>query len=167
LTPDPRRRSDGLGEPGYAGRKRGDVRSTRGLLVHEGAAQVVASYLQKGNGAMSSGLDCIEAGLEDFWQHSPCAAQETLVRIDGEGDVTAILNALVNLGAQVLVRISRYDLLECNEAVERLEGDGWVEAPDSHHHFEACSGPKLIYLVVADQGIEMFGLTIGPDHPAM
>ncbi|MFW6053285.1 MAG: hypothetical protein ACOC9J_00570 [Persicimonas sp.] len=134
--PQPRRRSDGLGAPGYPGRKRGEVRSTRGLLVHEGAAQVVASYLQKGNGAMSSGLDGIEAGLEDFWQHSLCTAQQTLVRIDGEGDVTAILNALVNLGAEVLVRISRYDLLETDEAIERLESDRWVEVPGGH------SGPR-------------------------
>jgi putative transcriptional regulator len=46
-------------------------------------------------------------------------------------------------------------------------GDLAVETADTEHHFQACDGPELIYLVVAEQGIEMFGETIGPDDPEL
>jgi putative transcriptional regulator len=118
------------------------------------------------------------AGIDDpaQWEFGPVPGIE-LFHIDGG---PAVANAIVgfirvasgsifpehkHLGEEK-VFIVQGSFQDSHGAVYK-PGDLVVEAPDSHHHFEACSGPKLIYLVVADQGIEMFGLTIGPDHPAM
>lgn len=149
--PEPVRRSDGIAEPGRGGRKRGQVRSTRGLLVHEGAAKVIASYLQRGNGRMSQAIETVELALARWWQSTGVDAARTLVRIDGEGDAVALLNSLVRLGAQVLVRLTRYDILKTDEAKRRLREGPWVDVPDCH------SGPKrqaldlgFVYLKATD-----------------
>lgn len=46
-------------------------------------------------------------------------------------------------------------------------GDLVVEPPGSEHDFHVCDGPELIYLVVVEEGIEMFGMTIGPGDPQL
>lgn len=46
-------------------------------------------------------------------------------------------------------------------------GDLVVEQGGSEHGFRAGDGPPLIYLVVADEGIKVLGMTVGPDDPRM
>lgn len=46
-------------------------------------------------------------------------------------------------------------------------GDLVVEPPGTEHDFEVCDGPELIYLVVVETGLEMLGMTIGPDDPQL
>ena len=48
--PEPRRRSEDTGAPGYAGRKRGDIQHRRVTVQHAGSAAWVHAHLSEGNG---------------------------------------------------------------------------------------------------------------------
>ena len=147
--PEPRRRSEGTGAPGYSGRKRGDIPCRRGTVQHAGSGVWVHAHLSEGNG---KGVADLERGLDSIVEtcvrlgHPLSAA---LVRMDGEYGNVPSYTACRERGLPFITRLNRPKLFEDDEVLALLRAATWHRVADSG------SGPRR---AAADLGM----MTIAP-----
>lgn len=120
--PEAKRRASG--EPGYVGRKRGEVRQRLVPVMHDGAGVWLAMWLVAEEGSIVTAcagvLACAMATL------SECGGGHgVIVRGDGEFGSAGAIRAIVDSGAHPLVRLSRYALIDREQVKAHLGGATW------------------------------------------
>lgn len=129
--PNARRRSEALAEPGYSGRKRGDVQFSRGTLQHAGSGLWLGIEMAPGNGelrgAFQSAVDQVVATCD----HADIAPERVLLRADGVAGNVPFITACVEAGLHYITRLQHYQLLEDPEVAGHLNEAGWFEVPSS------------------------------------
>jgi hypothetical protein len=129
--PAPRRRSAETAEPGYPGRKRGDVQFCRAALQHAGSALWTHIHLAPGNGDGQEGLERALDSLVATAARVDFARERCLVRMDGQFGHVPGLTACRERGIAVLGRLNRASLLEDPDVLELLRTAAWQRVPDS------------------------------------
>lgn len=129
--PDGRRRSAGMAEPGYPGRKRGDVQFSRATLQHAGSALWLGVRTAPGNGevreAFHSGIDDVVATC----QHADLPPDRAIIRADGVAGNVPFITACHEGGVRYITRLAHYQLLQDPKIVEHLNQGAWREVPSS------------------------------------
>jgi hypothetical protein len=134
--PEARRRCEGFAEPGYAGRKRGDVQVHRATLQHSGSGLWLYAAMAPGNGAhrvdLTGALDVVV---------STCARighplERALIRMDGAYGWVPDFTACRERGVPFVTRLTRPELFEQRDVRQRLVDATWMYVPDSG------SGPR-------------------------
>lgn len=130
LPPATRRLND-LAAPGHAGRKRGEVVSTEGLLQHAGSSAWLDVTVRAGNGdpraQFASAVSAV-ASTVDALNHPRARA---MLRADGEfGGVPSLAEAQA-AGIAYLTRMVRYEVLPLPAVRARLAQARWDRVPDS------------------------------------
>ncbi len=148
--PEPKRRSEETGKPGYPGRKRGDIQFRRLDVQHAGAGVFVHARLFPGNGGGSvdvqPALHDITGLLKRLGHPTSCA----IVRMDGEFGGVPTLAACRAEGLPFITRLNRSKLYEDPKVLQRLRDAVWHLVPDS------LSGPTR-------SAIDLGVLTVHPD----
>lgn len=122
--PEPQRVAPGV--PGYTGQYRGEIRIRHVLLCHAGAGLWLAYRLSETNPRLSLLFtDVVQQAIRLLARVS-IAAEQVLIRGDGELGSAGIIAALRALGVQILVRLSRYGLLERPEVAKTLAEARWM-----------------------------------------
>lgn len=148
--PEPMRRAEGTGEPGYSGRKRGDIQFQQVAACHAGSGAWVHAHLSPGNGeGVADGERAFDAILATALRldHPP---ERTLVRVDGVAGNVPWMTAARERGLVFLTRLNRAALFEDPEVLQRLRDATWHLVEDSG------SGPRRS---AADLGV----VTLKPD----
>jgi hypothetical protein len=148
--PEPRRRSEDTGAPGYSGRKRGDIQLRRVTAQHTGSSVWIHGHLSAGNG---EGVVDFERALDSIVE--TCERLEhplsrTQVRMDGEYGNVPWFTACRERKLPFITRLNRPALYDDPEVLARLRQATWHLVADSG------SGPQRS---AADLGI----LTVRPD----
>jgi hypothetical protein len=135
--PEPRRRSESIGAPGYSGRKRGDVQFSRAMLQHAGTGLWQGMWLGPGNGNQRADLYNGVACVRNWCERTRARPRRTVVRSDGGagGNVPAI-SLMLQAGIRYLTRIARYEILDWPEIKSQLACGSWLSVEDSG------SGPR-------------------------
>jgi len=135
-TPAARRRSESLAEPGYPGRKRGDVQFSRATLQHAGSGLWLGIEMAPGNGALRdafhSAIQQVIATCED----AEVQRDRAILRADGAAGNVPFITACVEAGVPYITRLAHYQLLEDQSVVQHLNEAAWFDVPSSG------SGPK-------------------------
>jgi hypothetical protein len=130
-TPDGRRRSADLAEPGYSGRKRGDVQFSRATLQHAGSGLWLGIEMAPGNGAQraafQSGIQQVVATCE----HAEVPLDRVILRADGVAGNVPHITACVEGGVHYITRLAHYQLLQDKNVVGHLNEAAWFEVPSS------------------------------------
>lgn len=137
-------RAAAVGTPGYSGRQRGEVQLAVHILQHAGAGIFGYVDLEPGNPHPADKAKEICLAALEMSRLAGIAPQRTLVRMDGAGDVTVLIAALVAHQLVPLVRMCRYALLESASARLQIETGVWLAVPD------ALSGPRRQALDLGD-----------------
>lgn len=120
--PDAKRRASG--EPGYVGRKRGEVRQRLVPVMHDGAGVWLAMWLVAEEGSIVTAcagvLACAMATLSEHG-----GAHSVIVRGDGEFGSAGAIRAIIDSGAHPLVRLTRYTLIDREQVTAHLRGATW------------------------------------------
>jgi len=147
--PEPRRRAEHTGAPGYSGRKRGELQFRRTTVQHMGSGAWIHGHLSAGNG---EGVVDLERALDTVVQ--TCKRLEhpldrTLVRMDGEYGNVPSFTACRERELPFITRLNRQKLYKDREVLALLRSATWYAVPDSK------SGPRRR---AADLGV----LTVHP-----
>ncbi|MEZ4237926.1 MAG: hypothetical protein R3F59_17630 [Myxococcota bacterium] len=129
--PEPRRRSDDTGAPGYSGRKRGDIQFRQVPAMHAGAGLWVHAHLSPGNGG---GVPDLELALDSIV--ATCRRLEhplyrALVRLDGEHGNVPWFTACRERGVPFITRLNRPKLFDDPDVIAALRAATWHRVPDS------------------------------------
>jgi hypothetical protein len=134
--PVPRRRSKDLAAPGYSGRKRGEMQFRRGTLQHAGSSAWLQVILGPGNGdghaELAGALDVVVRTCDRLGH----PRSRALLRMDGEFGWVPYLSECRAHGIAPLTRLTRPELFDQPEVMERLRQGSWELVPDS------LSGPQ-------------------------
>ena len=129
--PEPRRRAEDTGAPGYMGRKRGELRCGRMAVQHAGSSAWVHEHLAPGNGEgvadLALALDSVVVACE----HLGRPTSRALVRMDGEFGHVPGYTTCREHGLPFLTRLTRPKLYEDPEVLDRLRRATWYMVPDS------------------------------------
>lgn len=135
LHPPALRRMTSAAAPGRAGRKRGEVVSTEGLLQHHGSGLWLDATVEVGNGDAREQFESALAAVVRTCTALNSPLNRALVRTDGEFSGVPSLSAAKAAGVAYLTRMCRYDVLNLPTVRERLNAARWERVPD------AGSGP--------------------------
>jgi hypothetical protein len=127
--PDPQRRSEETGAPGYPGRKRGDLQFRRSAVQHAGSSAWIHAHLSPGNGDV---LADFKIGLDSIV--STCARIEhplehTMVVMDGEYGNVPAYDACRQRNLPFVTRLNRPNLYIDTAVLERLYQATWHRVP--------------------------------------
>src|SRR5260221_12753008 len=123
--PAPHRRFDRVCEPGYTGRKRGEVVRTRTVVLQAHTHQFLGTFGGPGNGDYRGELRRAIQVITSYATHLGFSISTVLVRLDGlYGDAAPLLDAL-SAGLGVIARSRAYHLLDLEVVRQRL-----LYAPD-------------------------------------
>ncbi len=148
--PEPRRRSENTGAPGYSGRKRGDIQFRRVTVQHAGSGVWVHAHLSPGNG---EGVVDFERALDtvvETCERLDHPLSNSLMRMDGEYGNVPWFTACRERKLPFITRLNRPALYEDPKVLTRLREATWYRVADS------CSGPQRS---ATDLGM----LTVYPD----
>ncbi len=134
--PEPRRRADGFAEPGYTGRKRGDVQILRATLQHAGSGLWLHAMTNPGNGDRREELPAALQVARDFCTRLDHPVERLLFRADGAYGGVPQLSSFVEAGVPFVTRLNRPALLDQPALRHRLVEAQWELVPDSG------SGPR-------------------------
>jgi len=134
--PEPRRRAEGFAEPGYPGRKRGDVQILRATLQHAGSGAWLHAMVNPGNGDRREELPAALQVARDFCTRLDHPVERLLFRADGAYGGVPQLSSFLDAGVHFVTRLNRPALLDQPELRRRLVEASWELVPDSG------SGPK-------------------------
>ena len=123
--PDAERQAPGV--PGYTGQYRGDVRIRHVTVCHAGAGVWLAYRISDDNPHLSRFFPSVLLPAIEVMAQANVPADQLLVRGDAEFGSAGVAREIVNLGVQLLVRISRYRLLDRPEVQETLRQAEWEE----------------------------------------
>ena len=142
--PEPMRRADDFADPGYSGRKRGDVQVRRMTVQHAGAGVWVHAEMAPGNGNgmpdFVAALDSVVAVCSSIGVATSCA----VLRMDGEFGNVPWFTACRERGLPFITRLNRPKFFEDEKFLARLRAATWFSVTDSG------SGPQRL---AADLGI--------------
>jgi hypothetical protein len=123
-------------EPGYPGRKRGDLQISRMSLQHAGSSAWLGIWTQPGNGrwrdASSKALATVVRTCEALGHDT----RRALVRADGAAGNTPFILACNDAQVSFVVRAGRTDLLDDPDIRAYMTKADWYAVEDG------CSGPK-------------------------
>jgi hypothetical protein len=123
--PAPHRRFDRVCEPGYTGRKRGEVVRTRTVVLQAHTHQFLGTFGGPGNGDYRGELRRAIQVITSYATHLGFSISTVLVRLDGlYGDAAPLLDVL-SAGLGVIARSRAYHLLDLEVVRQRL-----LHAPD-------------------------------------
>jgi hypothetical protein len=129
--PEARRRSEALAEPGYTGRKRGEVQFSRATLQHAGSGLWLGIEIAPGNGALreayESALTQVVATCENF----DLSRDRVILRSDGVGGNVPFITACDKAQIHYITRLAHYQLLQDPLVIEHLNRADWFEVPSS------------------------------------
>lgn len=109
------------GARGQVGRKRGELKFVRGLMVHAGTSQWLGAYRQEGNGTLVEEMEVARQARETLEEKREGDGERPpIMRIDGEGGEVCVINGLEETGWCPLVRLKQYHLLERKEVREAI-----------------------------------------------
>ena len=155
--PEPRRRAEHTGAPGYLGRKRGDLRFGRMTVEHAGSSGWVHEHLSPGNGEgvveLELALDSVVATCE----HLEHPTSQALVRMDGEFGHVPGYTACREHELPFLTRLTRPKLYKDPKVLDLLRRATWYLVPDSG------SGPQRGATDLGEMTIKPGGKTKRPD----
>lgn len=158
--PPVRRRTVGLAAPGRAGRARGEVVMTQGLVQHAGSGLWLGVSLAPGNGDRRgqhrAAVDAV-AEMCDALEHP---RNRALLRCDGEFGGMPAISAAVSAGIAYLTRSASYQLLDTPEISRLLHTSTWRRVPD------AGSGPVRYAADLGDVLISAANHTVKEDGSA-
>lgn len=130
--PEPRRDvGDDVAEPGYTGRKRGEVQLCRSTLAHLGSSAWLGLWLTPGNedptdiparAAAIVAKSAREAGIDP---------KDCVLRFDGLYGRWVVIEACKRAGIAHLLRWSSYELLYDPQVIEQLNGATWERVDSS------------------------------------
>lgn len=121
--PPPKRVAPGV--PGYTGQYRGEIRVRHVLACHAGCGLWLGYRLSENNPRLSELFAEVVRQAVNVLASASIAAERILVRGDGEFGSAGVLRALRALGVHVLVRLSRYNLLQRPEVAQALASATW------------------------------------------
>jgi hypothetical protein len=148
--PQPFRRVDDLGIPGYPGRKRGELQFSRSVLQGSTSATWVNLDIEPGNGRLSNLLSrTADATVKFLGGPESEKLKRAVVICDGVGGGTTQARELYERGLHFLTRTANYDILETKRVAAKLEHGLWQTVEDSR------SGPKREAIEVGTR--TMFG----------
>jgi hypothetical protein len=123
--PAPHRRFDRVCEPGYTGRKRGEVVRTRTVVLQAHTHQFLGTFGGPGNGDYRGELRRAIQVITSYATHLGFSISTVLMRLDGlYGDAAPLLDVL-SAGLGVIARSRAYHLLDLEVVRQRL-----LHAPD-------------------------------------
>ena len=129
--PEPRRRSEETGAPGYSGRKRGDLQYRRATVQHGGSGLWVHAHLSPGNG---EGVVDFERALDtivETCERLDHPVSRALVRMDGEFGNVPWFTACRERSLPFITRLNRPKLFEDAEVLANLRAAIWHRVADS------------------------------------
>lgn len=129
--PDGRRRSAALAEPGYSGRKRGDVQISRATLQHAGSGLWLGIEMAPGNGALRDAFQSAIQQVVATCGHAEIPLERTILRADGAAGNVPSITACVEAGVHYITRLAHYQLLQNKSVVGHLNEAVWFEVPSS------------------------------------
>ncbi|MCP5069364.1 MAG: hypothetical protein GY946_22595 [bacterium] len=129
--PDGRRRSEALAEPGYSGRKRGDVQFSRGTLQHAGSGLWLGVEMAPGNGKLREAFQAAIEQVAATCEHADIAIERAVLRADGVAGNVPFITSCVEAGLHYITRLQHYQLLQEPEVVRHLNDAEWFEVPSS------------------------------------
>jgi hypothetical protein len=141
--PEPRRRSQDTGAPGYSGRKRGDLQFRRTTVQHAGASAWLHAHLSPGNGELLVDLGLALDTIVATCDRLSVARSRALVRMDGEYGHVPAITACRERELPLLGRLNRDSLYDDPVLLGRLQAAHWQPVIDS------LSGPRRL---AADMG---------------
>ena len=135
--PEPKRRvGPDLARPGYMGRKRGELRCSRGTLQHAGTGLWVGLALSAERADTAAVLPALLPSLDLACEMGRLARERTIVRADGAGGNVPWLTACRQHGTRYVTRWGHYSLLRQPDVQHLLAVGVWKPVPSSG------SGPK-------------------------
>ncbi len=134
--PDARRRSAETAQPGYPGRKRGDVQFSRATLQHAGSGLWLGIELAPGNGHVREAFESAIPLVVSACDKAGSAPDRAVIRCDGVAGNVPFMTACHEGRVHYITRFARYGLLEQQEVINRLRQASWYDVPDSG------SGPR-------------------------
>ncbi len=134
--PAPIRRSKELAQPGYSGRKRGDVQLSRAMLLHSGMGLWTHARQRSGNSKTALDLRDAAVSLEGWAERNDVPPERCIICSDGADGGWPQLKVGRAHCARFVTRLSAYNVLEAPDVAERLDMACWREVDDSR------SGPR-------------------------
>ena len=134
--PEPKRHTDVFAEPGYTGRKRGDVMVTRGTLQHRGTRLWHGVTLRAGNGDLEADLEHAADCVVLWTERAQVAQEDCIIVIDGAGGGWTQVEVLAPTSLYFVVRLAHYRPLLDPERLATLLAQPWTAVRDS------LSGPR-------------------------
>ena len=129
--PEPRRRSEDTGAPGYRGRKRGDIQFRRSTVQHAGSGVWVHAHLTEGNGEgvveFARALD----GIVETCERLGHPRSRVQVRMDGEYGNVPWFTACRERNLPFVTRLNRTKLFEDPDVLAQLRAATWHRVPSS------------------------------------
>lgn len=129
--PCAQRRADALAQPGYGGRKRGDVQVSRATLQHAGSGGWLWGELSAGNGdphaQLKAALDVVVATCQRLSHPLSCV----LFRMDGAFGYVPYYDDCRERAIPFLTRLTRPKLFEQPDVRDTLRQGVWQLVPDS------------------------------------
>lgn len=130
-TPDGRRRSASMAEPGYSGRKRGDVQFSRATLQHSGSGLWIGIEMAPGNGALRDSFQSAVQQVIATCAHAELPLSRAVLRADGAAGNVPSISACAEAGVHYITRLAHYQLLQDKRVVGHLNDAAWFEVPSS------------------------------------
>jgi hypothetical protein len=130
------RRSAKMAQPGYGGRKRGDVQFSRATLQHAGSGLWIGTELAPGNGHVRESFLAALGTIKTACEKGGVSANNAVIRSDGIAGNVPFITACQEANIHYITRLTRNGLLEHEEVIKRLDEANWYEVPDSG------SGPR-------------------------
>ncbi|MBA2661633.1 MAG: hypothetical protein H0U74_05020 [Bradymonadaceae bacterium] len=133
---EPTRRSLGFAEPGYPGRKRGELQITRSMLQHAGTGQFLMVRVGAGNGDFKEDLHAALGAVRCFATTHAIALERCLFCCDGVSGGFQQAKAALEFGVPFIGRLACYEVLEEFDAKRAMACGRWERVEDSG------SGPR-------------------------
>ena len=130
-TPSGRRRSASTAEPGYPGRKRGDVQFSRATLQHAGSGLWLGIEMAPGNGALRDAFQSAVQQVIATCAHAELPLSRAILRADGAAGNVPSITACAEASVHYITRLAHYQLLQDNCVVGHLNEAEWFEVPSS------------------------------------
>ncbi|MEP0913305.1 hypothetical protein NDI45_20545 [Leptolyngbya sp. GB1-A1] len=124
--PAARRRSAGVSEPGYRGRKRGEAVRTRTTVAVAHTSEWLGSYGSAGNGDIAGDLGRSLDRMQGYLESQGLRVSHGIVRLDGLYGSPKLVSQVQQNGIGYLMRSRDYALLKHPIVVARMqESEGW------------------------------------------
>ena len=149
--PEPLRRAEQTGAPGYSGRKRGDLQFRRVTVQHAGSGAWVHAHLSPGNGEGVADLGRALDTIVETSRRLGHPRSRVLGRLDGEYGNVPHITTFQERALPFVTRLNRAALYDDPVVLDRLRTATWYRVPDS-----GCEPHRA----AADLGL----VTLAPDR---